>query len=44
MGVLYLEVIEQPAALADLHEQAAAGMMVLRVRFEVLGQVVDALA
>ena len=39
-----LEVIEQPAALADEHQEAAAGMVIFRVRFEVLGQIVDALA
>src|SRR5687767_10956846 len=44
MCVFQLEVIEQPAALADQHQQAAAGMMILGVRFEVFRQIVDALA
>jgi hypothetical protein len=44
LGVFELEVIEQPAALADEHQEAAAGMVILRVRFEMLGQIVDALA
>src|SRR6266540_1647349 len=37
-----LEVVEQAAAPADELEQAAARVVVLRVRLEVLGQVVDA--
>ena len=41
---LRLEVVEQPAALADELQQAAARVMILRVRLEVFGQVVDALA
>src|SRR5690606_4776030 len=40
--VLALEVIQQPATLVDQLEQATAGMVVLLVLGEVLGQVIDA--
>ncbi len=36
-----LEVVEKPAAPADELQKAAAAVMILRVRFEVLGQVGD---
>src|SRR5580765_2543734 len=44
LGVFEFEVVEQPPALADEHQEAAAGMVILGVRFEVFGQIVDALA
>src|SRR5205823_2623791 len=44
LRVFGFEVIEQPPAPADEHQEPAAGVMILRVRLEVLGQVVDALA
>src|SRR6478672_10910438 len=40
--VLAAEVIEQRTALVDHHQKAAARMVVLRMGFEMLGQVVDA--
>src|SRR5687768_11123688 len=42
--VLALHVVEEPPPLPDQLHQAAARMVVLRVRLEVLGQVVDPLA
>src|SRR5215218_7986082 len=42
--ILRLQVIEQPAALADEHQQSTAGVVVLRVGLEMLGQVIDTLA
>src|SRR5688572_28695692 len=44
VGVLVLEVFQQPAALADQLEQAAPGVVVLLVSLEVLGQPGDPLA
>src|SRR5439155_14745148 len=44
LRVLGLEVVEQPAAAPDEHQQAAAGVVILCVRFEMFRQVVDALA
>jgi len=38
-----MEIIQETAALADHHEQAAAGTMVFLIVLEVLGQVIDAL-
>ena len=38
-----LQISEQAAALADHHQQAPAGMVVLRVGAQVLGELVDAL-
>ena len=38
-----LEVAQQPAALADQHQQAAARVVVLALRAQVLGQLVDPL-
>src|SRR6266481_2387662 len=43
LHVLLAQVFEEPAPLADQHEQAAAGVVVLLVRLEVVGQAVDAL-
>ena len=40
--VLALEVLEQPAAPADEHQQPTAAVVVVLVRLEVLGQVRDA--
>src|SRR5690349_21282922 len=42
--VFALEVIEEASALADQLQKAAARVMILRVRLEVLCEVVDALA
>lgn len=42
--ILCFEIVEQAASPSDQHQQAAAGMMILCVCFEVLGQIVDALA
>src|SRR6266851_6796403 len=44
LAVPGLEIIEQPAALADHLEQATARMMILRVALEVLGEIGDAFA
>ena len=44
LRILGLEVVEQPAAAPDEHQQPAARVMILCVRLEVLGEVVDALA
>src|ERR1700752_644465 len=44
LRVFVFEVVEQPPALADQHQQSAARMMILGVGLEMLGQVVDALA
>jgi hypothetical protein len=38
-----LEIVQQPAALADHHEQPAAGPVILQILLQVLGQVVDPL-
>src|SRR3954470_4847261 len=43
LEVPLLQVVEQPPALADEHEQAAARVVVLLVLAQVLGEVVDAL-
>jgi hypothetical protein len=39
-----LEVVEQFAAARDHHEETATGRMILRVRAEVLGEMVDAVS
>jgi len=44
LGVVLLEVVEQATPLADQHEKAAAGTMVLLVGLEVLRKLTDALA
>ena len=44
VACLSLQVVEQPATLADELQQPAARMVILRVGLEVFGQVVDALA
>src|SRR5262245_19732215 len=44
IGILALEIVEQAPALADKLQQATPRMMILRVDFEVLCKVVDALA
>ena len=42
--VIFLaDVIQQGAALVDHHQEPAAGMIVLRVRLEVGGEIVDSL-
>src|SRR5919202_5365644 len=43
LAVGLAEIIQQGAALVDEHQEAAAGMVVLRVRLEMLGEVLDAL-
>src|SRR4051812_7063051 len=42
--VFALEIVQQPPALADELEEPAAGVVVLRVRLEVFGEVIDPLA
>src|SRR6476659_5951981 len=42
LRVLLAKVIEKRAALVDQHEKSAARVIVLRVRLEMLGQVLDA--
>ena len=44
LGIVFLEVVEQAAALADQHEKTAARAVVFLVRLEVLRQLADALA
>src|SRR4051794_29867230 len=36
-----LEVVQQPATLADEHQQAAAGVVILAVLTKMLGEIVD---
>jgi len=38
-----LQVIQQAAALADHHQQTAAGAMILHIALQMLGQMVDPL-
>src|SRR3954466_4561841 len=42
LRVFGFEVVEESTAAADQHQQSAARMMILRVRFEMLRQIVDA--
>ena len=44
LGVFALEVIEQPSSLSYQLQQPPAGMVILCVDLEMLGEVVDALA
>jgi len=44
LRVVPLQVVEQTATLADHHEEAATGGMVLLVRTEVFGKLSNALA
>ena len=44
LGIVFLEVVEQTATLADQHEKPAARAVVFLVRFEVLRQLADAFA
>ena len=44
VGVRLLQVIQKAAALADQHQKATAGAMVLLVHFEVLSQLANTLA
>jgi hypothetical protein len=44
LGIVFLEVVEQAAALADQHEKPAARAVVFLVRLEVLRQLADAFA
>src|SRR5690606_32158480 len=43
LDVVAAQVVEQAAALADQLQEPAAGVVILRVRLEVLGQIGDAL-
>src|SRR6266446_6493390 len=43
IGVVVLEIFEEPATLADQHQESATRMVVLRVLLEVLGEPVDPL-
>src|SRR4029450_8684721 len=42
LEILTLQIVQEPAATTDEHEQPAARVVVLRVRPKVLGQLVDA--
>ena len=44
LGIVFFEVVEQAATLADKHEKTAARAMVFLVRFEVLRQLTNAFA
>jgi len=44
LGIVFLEVVEQAATLADQHEKTAARTVIFLVRFEVLRQLANALA
>src|SRR5262245_637877 len=44
LGVFGFEVVEQPAAPADEHQQPATRVVILGVRLEMFRQVIDALA
>jgi hypothetical protein len=44
LGIIFLEVVEQAAALADQHEKSAARAVVFLVRLEVLRQLSNAFA
>jgi len=44
IGIVFLEVVEQAATLADHHEKSAARAVVLLVRFEVLRQLANPFA
>ncbi len=43
-GVFALQVIQQPSSLPNELEQSAPGVVILGVRLEMFGQVVDTLA
>jgi hypothetical protein len=40
-SILFPEVLQKPAALPDQHQQTAAGMMVLSMDLEMVGEAVD---
>ena len=44
LDICALEIVQKTSALRDHLEQAAPRMVIFLVRFEVLGQLVDALA
>ena len=44
LGIVFLEVVQQAASLADQHEKAAARAVVFLVRLEVLRQLANAFA
>src|SRR4029077_12063623 len=44
MRVLCFQIVEQPAAPADEHEQTASRVMIFRVCLEMLGEVIDSFA
>lgn len=43
LGVVFLQIIQQAATLADHHEQTAPGGVIFLMRLEVLGQLADPL-
>ncbi len=43
LGIVLLQIVQQATPLADHHEQAAPGGVVLLMRLEVLGQLTDPL-
>src|SRR5688572_32704112 len=43
LGLLVPQILQEPSPLADEHQQPAAGVVILRMALEVLGQTVDAL-
>ena len=44
LGIVFFEVVKQPATLADQHEKTAARTVIFLVRFEVVRQLTNALA
>lgn len=44
LGIVFFEVVEQAATLADQHEKTAARAMIFQVRFEVVRQLTNAFA
>src|SRR5215469_534058 len=44
LGIVFLEVVQQAATLADQHEKTAARTVIFQVRLEVLRQLTNALA
>jgi hypothetical protein len=44
LGIVFFEVVEQAATLADQHEKTAARAMVFQVRLEVVRQLTNAFA
>ena len=44
LGIVFFEVVEQAATLADQHEKTTARAMIFQVRFEVVRQLTNAFA